>query len=44
MEQQKILNLLDEANDSKYVTREWNIANGKHGIWNIIIWKIWWKK
>ena len=27
MEQQKILNLLNEANDSKFVTREWNIVN-----------------
>ena len=25
MEQQKILNLLNEANDSKFVTRKWNI-------------------
>ena len=27
MEHQKILNLLNEANDSKFVTREWNIIN-----------------
>ena len=27
MEQQKILNLLNEANDSKFVTRKWNIVN-----------------
>ena len=27
MEHQKILNLLNEANDSKFVTREWNIVN-----------------
>ena len=27
MEQQKILNLLNEANDSKLVTRKWNTAN-----------------
>ena len=25
MEHQKILNLLNEANDSKFVTRKWNI-------------------
>ena len=31
MEHQKILNLLNEANDSKYVTRKWNIANDS---WN----------
>ena len=28
MEHQKILNLLNEANDSKFITRKWNIANG----------------
>ena len=28
MKHQKILNLLDEANDSKFVTRKWNIATG----------------
>ena len=27
MEHQKILNLLNEARDSKFVTRKWNIAN-----------------
>ena len=27
MEYQKILNLLNEANNSKSVTRKWNIAN-----------------
>ena len=27
MEHQKILNLLNEANDSKFVTRKWNISN-----------------
>ena len=27
MENQKILNLLNEANDSKFVTRKWNVAN-----------------
>ena len=27
MEHQKILNLLNEASDSKFVTRKWNIAN-----------------
>ena len=27
MEHQKILNLLNEANDSKLVTRKWNIVN-----------------
>ena len=27
MEEQKILNLLNEANDSKFVTRKWNIVN-----------------
>ena len=27
MEQQKILNLLNEANNSKFVTRKWNIVN-----------------
>ena len=26
MEHQKILNLLNDANDSKFVTRKWNIA------------------
>ena len=27
MEQQKLLNLLNEANDSKFVKRKWNIFN-----------------
>ena len=27
MEHQKLLNLLNEANDSKFVTRKWNIVN-----------------
>ena len=27
MEQQKVLHLLNEANDSKLVTRKWNIVN-----------------
>ena len=27
MEHQKILNLLNEANNSKFVTRKWNILN-----------------
>ena len=27
MEYQKILNILKEANDSKFVTRKWNIVN-----------------
>ena len=27
MEHQKILKLLNEANDSKFVTRKWNIVN-----------------
>ena len=27
MEHQKMLNLLNEANDSKFVTRKWNIIN-----------------
>ena len=27
MEHQKILNLLNEANDSKFVARKWNIVN-----------------
>ena len=27
MKHQKILNLLNEASDSKFVTRNWNIAN-----------------
>ena len=27
MEHQNMLNLLNEANDSKFVTRKWNIVN-----------------
>ena len=27
MEHQKVLNLLNEASDSKFVTRKWNIVN-----------------
>ena len=27
MKQQKILNLLNQAKDSKFVTRKWNIVN-----------------
>ena len=27
MEHQKTLNLLNEANDSKFVTRKWNVYN-----------------
>ena len=27
MEHQKILNLLNEANDSEFVARKWNIVN-----------------
>ena len=27
MEHQKILNLVNRANDSKFVTRKWNIVN-----------------
>ena len=27
MEHQKILDLLNEASDSKFVTRKWNIVN-----------------
>ena len=41
MEHQKILNLLNEASNSKVVTRKWNIANdqsyGKYGERNEII-------
>ena len=31
MEHQKILNLLNEASDSKFVTRKWNIVKDQ---WN----------
>ena len=41
MEHQKTLNLLNEVNDSKFVTRKWNIVNdrsyGKYGKRNEII-------
>ena len=30
MEHQKILNLLNEARDSKFVTGKWNIVNGQN--------------
>ena len=29
MEHQRIFNRLNEANDSRYVTRKWNIVNDK---------------
>ena len=29
MEHQKILNLLNQANNSRFVTRKWNIVNDK---------------
>ena len=32
MEHQKILNLLNEANDSKFVTRKWNTVNDNSNI------------
>ena len=28
MEHQKMLNILNKTNDSKFVTRKWNIDNG----------------
>ena len=41
MDHQKILNLLNEENDSKIVTRKWNIANdnseASYGVGNEII-------
>ena len=41
MEHQKILNLLNEASDSKFVTRKWNIvndqSNANHDVGNEII-------
>ena len=41
MEHQKILNLLNEANDSKFVKRKWNIvndqSNANYGVGNEII-------
>ena len=42
MENQKILNLLNEARNSKFVIREWNIVNDQSnasydvGKWNYI--------
>ena len=40
MEHQKILNLLNEASDSKFVTRKWNVVNdnakAKYGVGNEI--------
>ena len=37
MKHQKILNLLNEANDSKFVTRKWNIVNDKsHANYNTV--------
>ena len=43
MEQQKIANLLNEASDSKYMTRKWNIlndqSNGNYDSENGIIYK-----
>ena len=32
MEHQKILNFLNEANDSKFVTRKWNIVNDQSNV------------
>ena len=32
MEHQKILNLLNEANDSKFVTKKWNIVNDQSNV------------
>ena len=41
MEHQKISNLLNEASDSKFVTRKWNIvhdqSNGNYDVGNGII-------
>ena len=43
MEHQKMLNLLNEANDSKFFTRKWNIVNdnskANYGIGNEITYK-----
>ena len=40
MEHKKILNLLNESNDSKFVTRKWNIvndnSNANYGVGNEI--------
>ena len=32
MEHQKVLNLLNEADDSTFVTRKWNILNDKSNV------------
>ena len=32
MEHQKILNLLNEANNSKFVTRKWNLVNDQSNV------------
>ena len=32
MEHKKKLNLLNEASDSKFVTRQWNIVNDQHHV------------
>ena len=32
MEHQKILNLLNEARDSKFVARKWNIVNDQSNV------------
>ena len=32
MEHQKLLNLLNEASDSKFVTRKWNIVNDQSNV------------
>ena len=32
MEHQKILNLLNEPSNSKFVTRKWNIANDQSNV------------
>ena len=44
MEHQKLLNLLNEASDSKFVTRKWNIvndqSNGNYDVGNEIIYNI----
>ena len=41
MEHRKTLNLLNEANDSKFVTRKWNIvrdnSKANYGVWSEII-------
>ena len=44
MEQQKIINLLNEASDSKFMTRKWNIVNDQsnenYDVGNEIIYNI----